>query len=89
MATIQKFVDDQEAMANQKHPHILRFIGINMTEGIKIISALLDCNLVDYFDRNKNNLHVFSEIRLLTYCVQIASVSLLNTQMVFRNLRNK
>ena len=59
-------------MTSMRHPHLVRLVGVCLSEGLQLITPLRPVgNLLDFVGKNRQKL---GSLDLMRYCQQIASV---------------
>jgi serine/threonine protein kinase len=68
----QEMLAEAGLMASMRHPHLLRLVGVCLTDGLQLITPLRPLgNLLEFVQKHKQKL---GPLDLMRYCHQIASV---------------
>lgn len=68
----QDMLEEAGIMASMRHPHLLRLIGVCLSDGLQLITPLRPLgNLLVFVQKNSKKL---GSLELIRYCHQIASV---------------
>lgn len=70
----QEMLGEAGLMASMRHPHLLRLVGVCLSDGLQLITPLRPLgNLLEFVQKHKQKL---GSLELMRYCQQIASVRL-------------